>query len=190
MRNFFILSACCLALFLLLSCSGESDGDYLVQVNDYRITQADVDTLLKIETELDSNFYLSEDTRSEFVRDLIQTQLLIQEAKKLKLDSREQFRQTIQRYWESTLIRDLIAEKSEQLRARAVVSREEIETYYRDNQDNLDGSLDELAPQIGKLLEEQKISAGINAWITELHTTASIDIRDPQLAEKVLEQSN
>ena len=177
---------------LLTACSGESDkdGDYLVRVNDYRISQADVDSLLKFETELDSNFYVSEDTRSAFISDLIETQLLIQEAKKRRLDTGEQFRQTIQRYWESTLIRDLLAEKSKQLRATTVVSREEIEQYYRDNQENLAGSLDELAPQLAAQLEDQKITAALEKWVSELRRNATIEIRDPQLAAKASENSN
>jgi hypothetical protein len=191
MRNWLVLITVFLPV-LLVSCSGESgkEGDYLVRVNDYRISQGDVDALLKLEAELDSNFYVSQDTRGEFIRDLIETQLLIQEAKKLKLDSREQFRQTIQRYWESTLIRDLIAEKSQKIRATTVVSREEIEAYYQEHQASLGGSLDELAAELASQIEERKVTAAIAAWITELRDQANIEIRDPQLAAKLEEQSN
>lgn len=191
MRNWWVVLSLCLTL-LLLSCSRETkkDGEYLVRVNEYRISLADVDTLLKLEAELDSNFYISEDTRSEFINDLILTQLLIQEAKKRQLDGRERFRQTIQRYWESTLIRDLLAEKEEQLRASTIVSQEEIEQYYHDNQHVLDGSLEEVTPDLAKLLEERKVTAAIQAWINELHSTASIEIRDPELAAKVKEMKN
>jgi hypothetical protein len=191
MRNWLVLITVFLPV-LLVSCSGESgkEGDYLVRVNDYRISQGDVDALLKLEAELDSNFYVSQDTRGEFIRDLIETQLLIQEAKKLKLDSHEQFRQTIQRYWESTLIRDLIAEKSQKIRATTVVSREEIEAYYQEHQASLGGSLDEHAAELASQIEERKVTAAIAAWITELRDQANIEIRDPQLAAKLEEQSN
>jgi hypothetical protein len=191
MRNWLVVLSLFLTL-LLVSCSGETkkDGEYLVRVNEYRITLADVDTLLKLEAELDSNFYISEDTRSEFINDLILTQLLIQEAKKRQLDGRERFRQTIQRYWESTLIRDLLAEKGEQIRASTIVSQEEIAQYYQDNQHVLDGSLEDLAPDLAKLLEERKVTAAIQEWMGALHTAAKIEIRDPELAAKVKEKKN
>jgi hypothetical protein len=191
MRNWLLVLSLCLTL-LLVSCSGDTrkDGEYLVRVNEYRITQAEVDTLLKLEAELDSNVSISEDTRSEFINELILTQLLIQEAKKRRLDGRERFRQTIQRYWESTLIRDLLTEKGEQLRTSTIVSQEEIEQYYHDNQHVLGGSLEEMAPELAKLLEERKVTAAIQEWIQELYTTAKIEIRDLELAAKVKEKKN
>lgn len=183
-----------LGLFLFLSgCSSDATDkkEELLRVNEYTISKDEVDSRLKFEAELNSNFYLSRDNRTEFVKDLIQSQLLIQEAKRQKFDQREKFRQTIQRYWESTLIRDLLAEKGEQLKATTVVTREEIETYYRDNKEFLpEGTLEELQNELAKKIEDQKVGARLALWIEELKAGAKIDINDPELAARVNGKSN
>ncbi|WP_458774043.1 SurA N-terminal domain-containing protein [Desulforhopalus sp. 52FAK] len=174
--------------FLLTGCSEESavKEDFLLRVNDYSITSEEVDSSLKIEAELDSNFYPSEDTRTEYVKGLIQSQLLIQEAKKQQLDQRELFRQTIQRYWESTLIRDLLADKGEQLRKTTLVTKEEIEAYYQENKEFLpEGTLEELWSELIVKVTDLKVNARLAAWIEELKADATIQINDPELASKI-----
>lgn len=174
--------------FLLSGCteSSEDKTEYLLRVNYYTITNEEVDSSLKLEAELDSNFYLSEDTRTEYLKGLIQSQVLIQEAKKQKLDQRELFRQTIQRYWESTLIRDLLADKGEQLRKTTLVTEEEVEVYYQDNKVFLpEGTLEELRQELVTKLTDQKVNARLAAWIEELKASATIEIKDPELASRI-----
>lgn len=183
-----------LALFFILSgCSRDATDikEELLRVNDYTISRDEVASRLKFETELNSNFYLSQDSRTEFVKDLIQSQLLIQEAKRQKFDQSEKFRQTIQRYWESTLIRDLLAEKGAQLRKATVVTKEEVENYYQANREFLpEAASEELQKELAKKIEDQKVSERLAAWIDELKAGAKIDINDPELAAKVNGKSN
>lgn len=181
--TFFLVSG-----LLLGSCTGDpaEKKGYILKVNAYTISSDEVDSRLKFESELNSNFYVSEDTRAEFVRNLIQSQLLIQEAKKQKLDQREMFRQTIQRYWESTLIRDLLAEKGVQLRKTTVVTQEEAEAYYYKNKELLgEGTFEDLQPELVKKIVDQKVSARLASWIEDLKTGADIEIKDPGLATMV-----
>jgi hypothetical protein len=178
---------------LLVSCSGDpaEKKGHILKVNGYTISSDEVDSRLKFEAELNSNFYVSEDTRAEFIKNLIQSQLLIQEAKKQKLDQREMFRQTIQRYWESTLIRDLLAEKGAQLRKTTVVTQEEVEAYYHNNKKFLaESTLEELQPELVKNIEDQKVSARLASWIEGLKTGAAIEINDPELATRVNPKRN
>jgi hypothetical protein len=86
---------------VLTGCLDDSprDNQFLVRVNNYKISSDDIDNLFKFEVETDLNFHTANATKADFVKNLVQTQLLIQEAKKRKLDQREIFRQTIQRYW-------------------------------------------------------------------------------------------
>ncbi len=178
---------------LLVSCTGDSveKKGHLIKVNAYTISSDEIDSRLKFEADLNSNFYVSEDTRAEFVRNLIQSQLLIQEAKKQKLDQREMFRQTIQRYWESTLIRDLLAEKGAQLRKTTVVTQEEVKEYYNKNKGFLGkGTLEELQPELVKKIEDQKVSARLASWIEDLKAGAVIEIKDPGLAARVNSKRN
>lgn len=174
-------------VFFLVGCKDNSPKtEVCLKVNDFVISEDEVNSQLKFEAELDSNFYASEDTRTEFIQSLIQTQLLIQEAKRQKMDQRESFRQTIQRYWESTLIRDLLAEKGELIRATTVVSLEEIETYYKENKEFLrDGSFEELKPEIEKVLESRKIDKELKTWIGQLKSNADIEVSDSKLAANI-----
>jgi hypothetical protein len=177
----------------LWGCSGDSSNkeEFILRVNDYRISKDEVNAMLKYETQLNSNFYLSDDTRVNFIKDLIQTQLLIQEAKRRELDQRESFRRTIQRYWESTLIRDLLQEKGEQIRKTVVISEEEVDMYFETNKDNFSaGSEEKVKNEIVRILEQKKVTARLEKWIEELKAGAVIEIQDPELAEKVKHKSN
>lgn len=174
--------------FLLSGCSEEPavQKDFLLRVNNYSISSEEIDSSLKIEAELDSNFYPSEDTRTEYLKGLIQSQLLIQEAKRQNLDQRELFRQTIQRYWESTLIRDLLADKGEQLRKTTLITKEDIESYYQDNKEFLpEGTLEELRSELVMQVTDKKVNARLAAWIEELKAGATIEIKDPELASRI-----
>lgn len=166
------------------------NGQYFLKVNGFTINKEDVDAQIKFEAGLNSNFYLSNDTVTEFIQDLIQKQLLVQEAKKYKLDEKEMFRKTIQRYWESTLIRDLLADKGEQIRKSTVVTPDEINTYYEQHKDLFLNSSPETAKvELAKRLEDQKVSAKLQEWIDGLRKQATIEIKDPELAKKISHSS-
>lgn len=188
----FVITFCCICV-MLSGCTGDSQEkeDYLLRVNDFAISKDEIESRLKFEAELDSNFYPSKDTRVELVNALIQSQLLIQEAKKQNFDQREAFRQSIQLYWESTLIRDLLAEKGEQLRRSTVVNQEEIEAYYQENKEFLpEGTLEELKPELVKNIEAKKVNARLAAWIEDLKAGATIEIRDPELTARASSRSS
>jgi gas vesicle protein len=61
---------------------------------------------------------------------MIDRQLMIQEAIKMGLSEDERFAQTIKRYWEQTLIRDLIEAKSREWEKKLTVTEEEISRAY------------------------------------------------------------
>lgn len=177
-----------LVLWGLLGCtSGKDDDDgYLVRVNDFKISEQEVDSQLKLETKLDSNFYVTDDTKTAFIRDLIQTQLLIQEARKRKLDERELFRETIQRYWESTLIRDLLAEKGAEIRKNTVVTEEDLTNYYQANKEFLgDRPFDEIRQELAGKVEDRMVTDRLEAWINSLKKAATIEIRDKELSARL-----
>lgn len=175
-------------IFGLTACSSDStrEDNYLIRVNDFYITADEVSEQLKFEAELDSNFYISQDTKTEFAKDLIQSQLLIQEAKKQRFDEREHFRQTIQRYWESTLIRDLLVEKSKQFRESTVVSEKEILDYFESNKEFL-GDVDflEVQAKIAQIIEDRKVTEKLGEWIEQLKANAQIEVTDPELKAKI-----
>ena len=97
---------------------------------------------------------------------------------KLKLDRKEKFVRAIERYWESTLIRDLMELKGEEISKRTYVSEEEIMAHYK-KMKKFDGTLSplsELQNQITKELREEKKTRMLEEWINDLRTKASIEI--------------
>lgn len=182
-----IIGLCC-ALF---SCSQEDVGKDMpyIKVNDFSVTAEDVDTILKFEAKLDTNLYISEDTKVEFVEKLIEKQVILQEAKRRKLDERELFRQTLQRYWESTLIRDLLAERAEEIRKSTVITDSELLNYYEANKQLFDGeSFQDVSEELAEVLEDKKVTEILNTWIEGLKQSAKIEINDPELERKILKE--
>ena len=123
---FLLVSFLPLSLFY---CTQETQekAEILARINQYNLTLEEFQNKMAAELNLDTDFKLTREAKKEFLEGLIEKELLIQEAKKLELDRKEKFIRTIERYWESTLIRDLIEIKGKQISKRILISEEEIE---------------------------------------------------------------
>lgn len=176
-----LLFPCLLALsFSLFCCSQEQTEkkEILAKINNYELTLKDFEFQLVDELEMDQDFKLTREARKEFLDQLIRKELLIQEAKRLKLDREKNFVRTIERYWESTLIRDLMELKGKEICKRTVVSQEEIESRY----EKMKQSDPDLAPftdmqkKIAKQIMEENKCDRLVAWMNELRKDAEIEI--------------
>jgi len=179
-----ILAVCLTALLFLPACTEERQppAKALITVGGFTISQEQFAALLKFEAEVNPAFRLSDEGRREFARQVIEKQILVQEARARKLDEKEAFRQTIQRYWESTLIRDLLNAQGEAIRRATVVTDEEIAAWYQAHKDNLSGrSLDEQRDDIRRMVENEKVGAAMRRWLAELHAKTQITVADPEL---------
>lgn len=177
-----------LLTLLLFGCEQEAinKDKELLRINNCSISKDEVAAKLKYESDLNSNFYLVPGCKKEFLNDLIQSQLLIQEAKRQKIDEREVFRQTIQRYWESTLIRDLLEEKGRQFRNASVVTEQEIIDYYNTHKEFLPPQpMPEMQKEIADKIVEQKVGERLASWIKDLKKDAKIYIYDKDTAAEV-----
>lgn len=182
------IAALLCVLFLVAGCSSDAgkNEDYYIKINNFSLSEQDVNEMIRFENELESNFYMPDDARAEFLENLIQTQLLIQEAKKMELDQSERFRKSIQLHWESTLIRDLLTQKSEEIKKTTIVTDNEVAAYFAAHHNPAGTeSLETMKADIISLLEEEKISAQLNTWIESLKNTAVIDIRDEEIAKRL-----
>ena len=178
----------CLLFFLSLNlfcCSQDhsEEGRILAKVNDYHLTLEEFQRQLAAELELDRDYKLTREAKKEFLEGLIRKELLIQEAKRLELDRDEKFVRAIERYWESTLIRDLVEQKGKEIAQRTLVSQEEIEGYYKEMQKPEERlpPLKELKEKITEELKEKKKTRILKEWINELRTNAKIEINQKLL---------
>ena len=176
---FFILS------LHIFSCTQEQtkENKILARINDYNLTLGECQRQLAAEMELEEDFKLTEEVKREFLEELIRKELLIQKAKKLKLDRKEKFIRAIERYWESTLIRDLVEMKGEEISNRILISQEEIEACYNDMKkpEKKLPTLAELREKIAEELKEKKKTRMLKEWIDDLRKNARIEINEELL---------
>lgn len=173
--------AAVLAVFLLLAgCSGD-DGDkgpVLATIDDYQVLLPDFEQQLAAELEYNREVKLTRRVKERFLDEMIRKELLIQEATRLGLDRQEAFVRSIERYWESMLIRNLLEIKGREIESRILVSDEEIEARY-DRMQQQDGPLpplDTFRDQVHDLVREEKKSQMLDRWIGQLREKADVSI--------------
>ena len=103
--------------FICLGCGNKPDEKQVVaKVNDYVMTVAD----LKEEISNAPITAQKAQNLDEILDLAIKKQILIQEAQKQGLHLKKDFMKTIQRYWEQTLIRELLRKESEEVCAKGI----------------------------------------------------------------------
>ncbi|MFH2066327.1 MAG: hypothetical protein ABIK15_14090 [Pseudomonadota bacterium] len=176
----FLLYMVLLTTALILgSCSDDAPNQKIVsRINNYELTLDEFQNQLAQELELDEDFKLTNATRMQFLEELIRKELLIQEAKRQKLDQQKQFIGTIERYWESTLIRNLIDLKSEEIHNKVVVSEEEIQFRYETMKKKNPSlpAFDLMRKELEQKIKEEKKSGLLQKWLTGLRESADIKI--------------
>lgn len=149
----------------------------IAKINDYELTFREFEEQLITELEMNPDYKLTQSAKIEFLEQLIRKELLIQEAKKLKLDRKNQFIKTIERYWESTLIRDLMELKGKSLSQRTYITKEEIEARYQllKTENSRLPPRNELWERIKNSLKEEKKQIKLKEWIINLRENAQVE---------------
>ena len=180
--------AFCLVL-ALIGCGQDGDNGQdkvVARVNDYRMTLNDFKEQLNAELEFTADVKLTETVRKNFLEEMIRKELLIQEAKRLGLDTEPDFVRAIERYWESTLIRRLLEIKGAEIGARILVSEEEIQAQYRKLKTVHDPlpPLEKMREQLARQLKEQNKTIALQKWISDLRKNSQIEINEDLLIHK------
>jgi len=162
--------------------SGEKP-EVLARINNYNLTLPEFQKQLASEVEMDKEFKLTRDAKEAFLNELIRKEILIQEAKRLRLDRREEFRRAIERYWESTLIKDLIELEAKDIAGKTYISEEEIAARYQAIKaaDSTVRPLKEMREEIVKKLKDKKKTELLEAWISNLRKKAHIVVNEKLL---------
>lgn len=176
-------------LFLLslqfFSCSNEEahQQEILARVNNYNLTLDEFQAKLAAELELDPDFKPTEEAKRDFLDSLIGKELLIQEAKKLDLDRKNKFVRTIERYWESTLIRDLLEIKGKEISRDILIPKAEIEARVKKIEKSGKGvrSSEKARKKALAELKNRKSIEMLREWISGLRKTAKIEINQDLL---------
>ncbi|NQT56375.1 MAG: hypothetical protein HQ551_09120 [Desulfobacteraceae bacterium] len=177
-----------LTLLLSVPCCTEQkteNAEILAKINDYELTKEEFEFLLVSDLEFDPDFKLTEEARELFLDQLIQQELFIQEAKRLRLDTKEKFIKAIERYWEATLIKELLDLKGKEVNKRTYVTQEEVEVRYEEMKNSNDTipPFERIAKEIAQNLKEEKKRKKLREWINTLRKTAKIEINEEQLSQ-------
>jgi len=128
---FFLLFA---FLVIQIGCQhkkGNAAEEFVARVGNSVITKDMLNRELAAIQRMDPSFEINKETKMKQLQLMIDRMVLINEAKREKLDTKEEFIQAIQKYWEQTLIKDLYSQLRKKLEPTIVVSDEEIETLYK-----------------------------------------------------------
>ena len=174
-----------LFLVSLFSCGQDrrKESEIICRVNEYNLPVEDFQRQLAEEVEMERTFKVTQEAKEEFLEGLIRKELLIQEAKRLKLDRKEKFVKAIERYWEATLIRDLMDMKCEEIDKRVYISEEETEARYKEMKKLHDrlSNLSEMRDQIREELKEENETRMLEEWVKGLREKANIEINEDLL---------
>jgi hypothetical protein len=172
-------------LALMLSCGGEvsEEKKSVAKVNDYVITADAFRRELSASVRFHDVVGLTLEDKRDCLDSQIRKELLIQEASRLGLDREETFRQTIEAYWEQTLITALLKHQMARLEKEILVTRDEIEQHYRQlsQNDPNPAPLEEMKTLIEKAVREEKKTEATEKWIKDLWNAADITIYEENL---------
>lgn len=94
--------------------------DYALRINERIVSSSELSTI-------HDSFTENHDEQDNFINTVVTRELLIQEAKRQKIDHEETFRAAIQRYYEQTLITGLLARQ--EATQEGAVTEEEVSRY-------------------------------------------------------------
>jgi len=178
----------CLPLVVLLilvgalcgSCAKEdaAKDSVALKVNSYTLSQEDFMKRLAEEMRYYDKKALTQETLKAFVEQVVRKELLIQEAVRLKLDREERFVRAIERFWENTLIRDMLERQGESISRRTLVTEQEVAARYEELKKQRPDlpPLEGMADRLNKQLLDEKMTQELDFWIDSLKDQAKIYI--------------
>jgi len=114
----------------LISCSkkgAEQKGPFLAKVGNTTITQADYDREFQSLPEYAQQLFADEQGREKFLNEIINKEMLHQEALKKGLDKTPEFQKKVEEFKKVTLVTELF---EKDVMAKAKVSDQEVKDYY------------------------------------------------------------
>jgi hypothetical protein len=180
-----------LAVSLLCAMAGCSadvadQSPVVAEINDYRLTLNEFKAQLSSASRLQGDQKLDKKFIKDFLEERIQTELIIQEAVRLRLDKRKAFIRAIEHYLEATLLRDVLDYKAREIKAEVVVKQEEVRQYYDElSKTRVLPPFEDMEETLTARLVEKKNSDRMAAWISELRKGAKVTINEDILANKL-----
>ena len=156
------------------------EKNIVAKINYYEITKEEFERDFK-----DSAFGRTDtlESRKEFLNNLINQKLILQDAQRKDLDKDKNFLKMIEKFLEQSLLKLTIDKKSKQISGSISVSDRDVESVYQNmaKEGTADKPYSEMYRQIKWEITKIKESKAMNEWIAELHKNARIEVNESLL---------
>lgn len=173
-------------LAILLSAAGctrggsEEKQDLLAKINNYEVTREEFEREFK-----DSSFGRADtlESRKEFLDNLINRKLILQDAQARGLDKDKDFLRLIERFWEQSLLKIALDRKTKEVSGAVFVSDKAVEDVYNKlaGEGKADRPYAKMYSQIKWELTRAKQSQMMDAWVSSLRKKAEIKVNQDLL---------
>jgi hypothetical protein len=156
----------------------------VAEVNDYQILEDDFESgFLQSPYAVREN---KEQARKEYLDNLINQKLILQDAQKNNIDKQKEFLVSIERFWEQSLLTVALNRKAREISGSVHVRDEMVKKLY--DQMIREGvatkSYQELYPQISWQAAKQLETAKLSQWVESLRQNAKVKIHPDFLQVK------
>ncbi|MCX5698002.1 MAG: SurA N-terminal domain-containing protein [Candidatus Omnitrophica bacterium] len=164
-----------IAAFLVGCTRCDKPKDIAVKINNYEISKAEFEQEFK-----DSSFgrFDTSQSRKDFLENLVNRILIVQDAQKSGLDNDPQFLRVVEKFWMQSLLKLALEKKSNDLIGVSFVSdnviKEAYEKILKDGKTTK--SYEEMYQEIKRDITKLKESQMTNEWLLELHKNAKIHV--------------
>lgn len=166
------------AIFFIVGCGIPDKDKAALKIGDIEIAAEEFDRAYKAS----GITYTGEDSRKQFLDRFISRKLILMEAEKLGLDKDPEFLESVQLFWEQSLLKLVLAQKSKKISGKVRVSDSEVAVYYENRRETsfVDKELSEVHSQIKWIIQKQKQGQALQEWISSLEGEVNIE-RDYKL---------
>lgn len=179
MRLLFVL----VMLFSFIAgCSSGNDNAenrIIARINKYKMTADDLRYEFRNAPYDQTALLKTEAGRKQYVENLIEKEILLQEAQRQGIDREKDFMKSIENYWEQALLKMLLERKSIEISGMVHVYDNEVENYYKDSGEDMPFS--KVKNEIKDIIRQKKEADAMNAWINDLKNKSCIKINEEAL---------
>jgi len=165
-----------LALLFIAGCSAKpKPKDIIARVNDYEIAKDEFESAFK-----NSSYGLRDtpESRKEYLDNLINQKLILQEAQKKNIDKAPGFLKAIEHFWEQALLKLAIDNKTIEISRSTQVTEEEVrEAYDKLPQAERQGKeYKDLHDKLKMQLKKAREAKRFEIWLADLRKKADITV--------------
>jgi len=164
-----------LVILAAVGCAKKNPEVILAKVNNYEISLNEFEEEFKNSA---SGMADTLDSRKEFLNNLINRKVILQEAQRQNLDKEGDFLKLIEKFWEQSLLRVTLERKLKEVTSSIVISDKAIKDTYDKLKEKgrIVKPYDEIYPQLKWDIMKLKEAEVVNQWVDNLRKKSKINV--------------